>query len=54
MVEIDDLDVAEVTDDQEARSLDVGEIVDVIERLLLGFVQVLTRGLHLDERLAGD
>ena len=53
-VEIDDPDASEVADDEEARSLDVGEIVDVIESLLLGLVEILPRGLHLDERLARD
>ena len=53
-VEIDDADATEVADDEEAWSFDVREIVDVIERLLLGLVQVLTRGLHLDKRLTGD
>ena len=54
LVEIDDSDTVEVAHNQEARSFDVREIVDVIERLLLSLVQVLTRGLHLDERLARD
>ena len=53
-VEIDDPDASEVADDEEARSLNVGEIVDVIKSLLLGLVEILPRGLHLDERLARD
>ena len=53
-VEIDDADATEVADDEEAWSFDVREIVDVIEGLLLGLVQVLTRGLHFDERFARD
>ena len=53
-VEIDDADATEVADDEEARSFDVREIVDVIERLLLGLVQVLTCGFHFDERFARD
>lgn len=53
-VEIDDADMTEVADDEEAWSFDVGEIVNVIERLLLRLVEILPRGLHLDERLARD
>ena len=53
-VEIDDPNASEVADDEEARSFDVREIVNVIERLLLGLVEILPRGLHFDECLAGD
>ena len=53
-VEIDDPNASEVADDEEARSFDVCEVVDVIERLLLSLVEVLPRGLHLDECLARD
>lgn len=53
-VEIDDPNASEVADDEEARSFDVREIVDVIECLLLRLIEILPRGLHLDERLARD
>ena len=53
-VEIDDPNAAEVADDEETWSLDVSEVVDVIESLLLSPIEVLPRGLHLDECLAGD
>ena len=51
-VEVDDTDSPKVADDEKAWDFGIRKVVDVIESLLLRPVEVLPRGLHLDERLA--